>query len=220
MKKLLLIAALSFTLSVFSLGPAFAQPWEIVLAPIEFDGGPGIVEQQILFRTDIGGFRLQQINLTIDYSDKLLFSEFVVEDQKESPINDIFKRALWESPLPPFNNGDVVQINANEVPKPLPENEIPGYPLPDFVPPVGDTLLGTIKYVLTSSQTGLELGVWSKHPTYADLVQLDTVTLELGGPEGLEILSEDTIAIVPIPGALWLLGSGLIGLAALRRRFR
>jgi len=45
---------------------------------------------------------------------------------------------------------------------------------------------------------------------------------DFGGPSGVDLYLPPgvTYAPVPIPGAVWLLGSGLMGLVAIRRRFR
>lgn len=62
----------------------------------------------------------------------------------------------------------------------------------------------------------VKLGVWTDHPIYSDFVEMDGIALTLGGQ--ISILSDSIIAPVPIPGAILLLGSGLFGLVAFRRR--
>jgi hypothetical protein len=47
-------------------------------------------------------------------------------------------------------------------------------------------------------------------------ISMDTSSGSSGGRESWV----DNFALVPIPGAVWLLGSGLIGLFMLRRKFR
>ena len=83
---------------------------------------------------------------------------------------------------------------------------------------VGGTIPGTATYETTfygnfSNITGIRLDV------------LPDNSLPFGGPglapqNGNFVLTEITMEAVPIPGAVWLLGSGLIGLFAIRRKLK
>jgi hypothetical protein len=49
---------------------------------------------------------------------------------------------------------------------------------------------------------------------------LSHVVFQFGTDDGHNLITGVVSSPVPIPGAVWLLGSGLIGLAGIRRRFR
>ena len=84
----------------------------------------------------------------------------------------------------------------------------------DFLPPPGAQLIGLT--LLSSTFTGFDssmMGVISPDSFWVDFHGI-TVGQGQSATIGFET------AAVPVPGALWLLGSGLLGLAGLRRKVK
>lgn len=102
---------------------------------------------------------------------------------------------------------------------------------PDLIGAVGGTSVGFLGGFLWH-KSGFDL-TWNG-PVEIDLGGGDLLTLALSdghfvnggwqGPEGaggtLDLTVTYTHTPVPIPGAVWLLGSGLVGIAGLRRKFQ
>jgi len=73
--------------------------------------------------------------------------------------------------------------------------------------------------ILSADEWGVSNSEWKA--ILSNVTEL-TITLESGSSVGAETVGVDNIVVnsVPIPGAVWLLGTGIIGIVALRRRNR
>jgi hypothetical protein len=88
--------------------------------------------------------------------------------------------------------------------------------------PIGANIWETVVAPLNASDWTISSGSWSD--LLSDVtelhIQIEQVDNTNSKASKVEIAGIDNVNLVPIPGAMWLLGSGLIGLLVIRRKQR
>ena len=149
----------------------------------------------------------QSVNVDILFS---VTEEGIVAGGFTIPINSATLSASDLSFPTPFINAGYSGIDADKI-----DYEAMAWPGGTVVGPGSDYLFAS--FVLTCSGLGLD-ELW--------LNDLDSRIQWVTSPSGFDL--DDQLGVklasvnnnVPIPGALWLLGSGLIGLFGIRRRMK
>jgi hypothetical protein len=156
--------------------------------------------------------------LTIDYDETLVsYAGYIAQEYDDGgfPV----PTTIWTCLLPETDNGDVVyNLMGTE------SLDTPG----EFIPGAGSTLLGTVYWSVETSGSFTDIGVWADGPV-SDLISVNNAWdgKYQADPDFTWMYSELTvtkvgdtyqIAPVPVPAAVWLLGSGLLGLIGVRRR--
>jgi hypothetical protein len=234
MKKFLLVFVILSAVVVFQTS-AHANLWEIALKPDQdvdllpsgevgvdrIKDVPGEITFQIFYNytdSDFLGTALFDIDLMFDpvelepavhppsplpFDPKGFKTSFPYEDPQSPPKT---YGSLWP-------DGGALDGNMFNIAAGNPSDTV-------FILKGGPNLLAevTFKILDPDLENGtVEPDVWIKE-------FLPTENKGMFEPDGNilqdQVIGAVDITVVPIPGALWLLGSGLLGLAALRRRFR
>lgn len=212
-----LIALFSFVI-LFSFGALPAHAWYLELTGVVGDLELGNnYTQQINFHSDTGTDNLNDFAWTVDYDETKvsLYGIAYVDYMTGTPP---FEETIWDGGVFPYNDtGDVVYNILG--------SETLGY-LNTFFPAAGDTLMATIYWTPLESADDVTVSLWTDGPV-SDVISVDNRhyynSAELDRPDyAFEYrdfeTNTDNLAPVPIPGAVWLLGSGLLGLIGIRRR--
>jgi hypothetical protein len=211
---LLLVGAL------FSFGANPAAAWYMELTDVV-----GAIEvgtyytQKIYFHSDTGTDNLADFFLSVDYDEtKVAFVAPLLESYDDGGVP--FANPLWQGGLLPHTDtGSVVYDLMGTEPL-----GSPGV----FFPAAGDTLMATLYWDPLVTESDVTVSLWTNGPN-DDLITVDDINY-WQPPRTLDpndsLLTQyrdmgantDNLAPVPVPAAVWLLGSGLLGLVGLRRR--
>lgn len=218
MSKLLKMLRLLLFLTVFSLVTNPANAWYMKLTGVVGDIAIGTYyTQSIFFHSDTGTDNLNDFFLSVDYDQtKVDYVGTLFMDYDDGGIP--FPKQIWDGGVFGVqNDGNVVwDFNASE---PV------DYPF-HFFPPAGDTLMATIYWSPLVTGNDVTVSVWTNGP-WSDFISVDGTTYWYPPVQpALASLAEyrdlsgntDNLAPVPVPAAVWLLGSGLLGLVGLHRR--
>ena len=169
----------------------------------------------INFVTDDDTLNLNDWYLTVDYDETLVsYVAYMAQEYDDGGLP--FPTTIWECPLPETDTGDLVYnlLGAEALGQ---ANE--------FFPGAGTTFMGTVYFMAETSGTYTDIGLWADGPV-SDLVTVNNQEENsIMYPDGFTQTKvgntwriEPTTSPVPVPAAVWLLGSGLIGLIGIRRR--
>lgn len=178
------------------------QPYSMT---VEFEGAPTDYLDFLSFAIE-WDMSLLQLNAFVD-----------VKSYSRDPGFPNPSYQLWGpsfvTPTPDISNGRYYDINA----------ETNLLHMGEFFPEdTGETLMAT--FTFTALQTGFFTDLAGFYFTpETDLTELVDINGEIYSAEDGELRiskvgTSSVLAPVPVPGAVWLLGSGVLGLMALRRR--
>lgn len=157
---------------------------------------------------------LNDYSLTIGYDNTLVSYEGAVLQSYDD--GSIFANKTWEAVDNSHNaNAATIKFDASE---PV-TNQNNFYPVAS-----GQTLMGTIYFKALTDGTFSDIGSFLTATSSAQVNGVVWGDSGLADPTNLLSVSKDGVnsmianSAVPVPGALWLLGSGLLGLIGLGRR--
>lgn len=209
-------------LALFLLAGAMtAQAWQVEVTNVEGDLTLGqYYWQEIYFYSDTGDDNLNKFFLTLDYDESKVELVGVLYDDYDDG-DPFFPETIWNGGLLPHtdNGNQLYNLNGTET---LGNSGI-------FLPSVGDTQLVRIAWNPLVAEDDVTVATWGDADA-SDFVQVDDVQYWM--PTDFRNIDDDPLlavtynetenrailAPVPIPAAVWLLGSGLLGIVGLRRR--
>ena len=214
-KKIFTLFSLAILLS---LGTNPAHAWYMELTNVVGDIEVGsYYAQQINFHSDTGTDNLNDFGISVDY-DETKVELYGIAHVDYDNGNPMFPETVWDGGIFPHSDtGDVVYN--------ITGSETFGY-LDDFFPPAGDNLMATIYWTPLVTETNVIVSLWTDGPVtdlttvgnnkYYPSAELDKDNYRF---EYRDLTANtDNFAPVPIPGAVWLLGSGLLGLIGIKRK--
>ena len=202
-KKIIFIIALMFTVTT-----TVHADWYMELGNV--DGTITAGDYYIMpinIVTDDSNFNINDFYLTIDYDETLV--SYIAYDAMEYDDGVMpFPTVLWECPLPEHDTGEVVYNILG--------SESLGH-IAEFLPGAGTILMGDVWFQALVSGTYSDIGVFVDGPS-DDLITTYQNTIMFPDLIQTKVGNAYQLSPVPIPGAVWLLGSGLIGLIGIRRK--
>jgi hypothetical protein len=220
-KSQLLLLVLLAMVFFFDANPA--QAWYMELTDVVGDIEVGTwYTQQINFHSDTGTDRLEDHFISVDYDEtKVELAGVQFEDYWDDA--EPFPNQIWDGGMLPYfdEDGKVTDLMGSE---PL------GYQH-HFFPEAGDTLMATLYWDPLVTDEDVTVSEWTNGPntdfiTVYDINYCYPPDTMIPGEPAPGLLTQyrdlgantDNLAPVPVPAAVWLLGSGLLGLIGIRRR--